>query len=91
MAWPEKLAVVAGLRANSSSTVEDPSVLSLCNKAPWFSLLPVTGPPGTRIPSGLPQASQDKPQVSNMLYLHTTINVILMPSFLNVENLSYNY
>ncbi|KAJ9586645.1 hypothetical protein L9F63_019747, partial [Diploptera punctata] len=62
VAWPEKLAVVSGLRANTSTSVEDPSVLSLCNNAPWFSLLPVTGPPGTRIPSSIPQVNQDKPQ-----------------------------
>ncbi|XP_069696321.1 conserved oligomeric Golgi complex subunit 1 isoform X2 [Periplaneta americana] len=62
VAWPEKLAIVSGLRAATSNTVEDPSVLSLCNNAPWFSLLPVTGPPGTRILIGIPQIHTDKPQ-----------------------------
>jgi hypothetical protein len=63
VAWPEKLAVVSGLRAPTSSTVEDPSVLSLCINAPWFSLLPVTGPPGARVMSSIPQIHTDKPQV----------------------------
>lgn len=62
VAWPEKLAVVSGLRASTSSTVEDPSVLSLCINAPWFSLLPVTGPPGARVMSSVPQIHTDKPQ-----------------------------
>nr|CAD7457117.1 unnamed protein product [Timema tahoe] len=43
IAWPEKLSVVAGLKATSvGSTVENPSILPLCTTAPWFPLLPVT-------------------------------------------------
>jgi hypothetical protein len=64
VAWPEKLAVVSGLRAAASSTVEDPSVLSLCSNAPWFSLLPVTGAPGARVVSSVPPVHTDKPQVT---------------------------
>ncbi|PSN54283.1 hypothetical protein C0J52_06981 [Blattella germanica] len=62
IAWPEKLALVSGLKATTTTAIEDPSVLSLCNNAPWFSLLPVTGPPGTRLPSGIPQITSEKPQ-----------------------------
>jgi hypothetical protein len=71
VAWPEKLAVVCGLRAATSSTVEDPSVLSLSINAPWFSLLPVTGPPGARVVSSVPQIHTDKAQVSSMLDFHS--------------------
>nr|CAD7266832.1 unnamed protein product [Timema shepardi] len=43
IAWPEKLSVVAGLKATSvGSTGENPSILPLCTTAPWFPLLPVT-------------------------------------------------
>ncbi|GFG34353.1 hypothetical protein Cfor_08794, partial [Coptotermes formosanus] len=62
VAWPEKLAVVSGLRAPTGNTVEDPGVLSLCTNAPWFPLLPVTGPPGTRVITSAPQVHTDKPQ-----------------------------
>ena len=66
VAWPEKLAVVSGLRGGptSNTTVEDPGVLSLCTNAPWFSLLPVTGPPGTRVITSAPQVHTVKPQVN---------------------------
>nr|CAD7587552.1 unnamed protein product [Timema genevievae] len=57
IAWPEKLSVVAGLKATSvGSTVENPSILPLCTTAPWFPLLPVT--------SHHPQTSVSKPQAS---------------------------
>jgi len=62
VAWPEKLALVSGLRGPASNTVEDPGVLSLCTNAPWFSLLPVTGPPGTRVITSAPQVHTVKPQ-----------------------------
>nr|CAD7402535.1 unnamed protein product [Timema cristinae] len=56
IAWPEKLSVVAGLKATSvGSTGENPSILPLCTTAPWFPLLPVT--------SHHPQASVSKPQL----------------------------
>jgi hypothetical protein len=64
VAWPEKLALVSGLRGPTSNTVEDPGVLSLCTNAPWFSLLPVTGPPGTRVLTSVPQVHTVKPQVN---------------------------
>ena len=64
VAWPEKLALVSGLRGPASNVVEDPGVLSLCTNAPWFSLLPVTGPPGTRVITSAPQVHTVKPQVN---------------------------
>ena len=79
IAWPEKLAVVSGLRAPTSSTVEDPGVLSLCTNAPWFSLLPVTGPPGTRVISSTPQIHTDKPQVNALSQWPLTVSSLCCP------------
>ncbi|XP_066999265.2 conserved oligomeric Golgi complex subunit 1 isoform X2 [Anabrus simplex] len=61
MAWPEKLSAMSGMRAPTTSTtkMEAPSVLPLCEGVPWFTSLPVTGLPGTRTV----QHHVDKPQL----------------------------
>ncbi|KAK7792119.1 hypothetical protein R5R35_009650 [Gryllus longicercus] len=74
IAWPDKLAVVSGLRPPSTHTVEDPSVLPLCSNAPWFPLLPVTGPPGSRLPPATQPQTIERPQLKKTSNVKTKVD-----------------